>query len=123
MACRYITPRRCHVINPFILVIFAQKPRGLDVINRWKVTELRQFLLYTGELALKDIMREELYNHFKFRSDYVYFCLSTKVNLHNRYAQDQIEYYVEQIHHFHGPEFLVYNVHILIHVFSDAARF
>lgn len=43
---------------------FSRKPRGLDELARWKATEFRQFLLYTGIIVLHSITPKNIYNNF-----------------------------------------------------------
>ena len=43
---------------------FARQPRGLKHLKRWKATEFKQFLLYTGMFVLKGVVKKELYDHF-----------------------------------------------------------
>lgn len=51
-------------ISPFVPYEFARKPRDLKYIKQLKATELRQLQLYTGVVALKDNVNDEVYNNF-----------------------------------------------------------
>jgi len=43
---------------------FARRPRSIESYKRFKVTEFRQFLLYTGFVVLKKVLPENHYLHF-----------------------------------------------------------
>ena len=55
---------------------FAREPRSLDEIDRWKATELRQFLLYTGPVCLVNVVEDEVYKNFMLLSVGIYILLS-----------------------------------------------
>ena len=48
----------------FIPGEFSRKPRPLMEVDRWKATEFRQLLLYTGPVVLLGNLRDALYKNF-----------------------------------------------------------
>ena len=111
-------------LRSYIPQCFARKPRSLAEIDRWKATELRQFLLYSGKLVLKGILPHSLYDHFMMLS--VASSILTCPQLsqaHLGYAADLLKYFVEKASFLYGAEFIVYNVHCLIHLADEVRNF
>jgi len=103
---------------------FVRKPRSLNEIMRWKATEFRQFLLYTGPVVLHDILPEQLFQNF------LLFCVGITLLVSPRYCQQYCDYAgelltvcVKNMRTLYGEEMLVYNVHGLIHLANDVQRF
>lgn len=59
---------------------FARKPRAIEEFKRYKATEFRQFLLYTGPVVLKNILPDDCYQHFMVFSVSLRILLSSKTN-------------------------------------------
>lgn len=111
-------------IRPCISSEFVRKPRNLHDLDRWKTTEFRQFVLYTGIFVLKSIMRPKHCDHFvslsvamRILSD-PHLCISF-----NTYANSLLVWFVSNFGVFYGKEYLTHNIHNLIHLFNDAKVF
>jgi hypothetical protein len=103
---------------------FARKPRGLGDLEYWKATEFRQFLLYTGQLVLKGVLRDELYSHFMTLCIAMRILVSPAlVKKHSAFAQELLVYFVQKGSEIYGNEFLVYNVHSMLHLTDAALRY
>ena len=111
-------------LKPFVPCTFARKPRSLLDVDRWKATEFRQFLLYTGKIALKGILRHDLYEHFLVLSvaSSILICPSLAQSFKD-YAKQLMKYFVEQSKFLYGDEFMVYNVHSMIHLADEVETF
>lgn len=103
---------------------FARKPRRLQYVDRFKATEFRQFLLYTGPVILENYIPQNYLIHFitlhcairilSHEED----CLSN-----NDYARSLLRYFVENCKTLYGEKILIYNFHNLIHLPDDVLKF
>ena len=96
----------------FIPSVFSRLPHTLDEVDRWKATKFRLFMLYTGKLVLRGILPPQLYQHFLAFSVALSILVSPSLAAnHRNYTHEPLLY---------GKDFLVYNVHALMHVASEA---
>ena len=110
-------------LSPFVPQDFARKPRTVAELDRWKATEFRQFLLYTGPVVLQGILSATVFNHFLLLSVGISILCSPRFCIeYNSYAHDLLVSFVELSADIYGPGFLVYNVHGLVHVAADVKK-
>ncbi|CAC5396070.1 unnamed protein product [Mytilus coruscus] len=70
-----------------------KKPRGLEEIDYLKAIEYRQFLLYTGKLVLKDVLKRELYEHF------MSFSVAMTILMSKQFVVEGFSYYSVAVAH------------------------
>lgn len=103
---------------------FARKPRSLKHVDRWKATEFRQFLLYTGPVVCNGIVLNDVMDHFRLLQCAIYILASpsfSKTLLD--YAAQLLKLYVSSCSDFYGEKFVSLNVHSLTHLAADVKRF
>jgi len=107
------------------LVNLQQKPRALTELEYWKASELRQFLLYSGMVVLKDQkMDKKLYDHFVCLSVIMHILLSPSLfSYYNEYVEELVVFWVRKSGELYGKHFVVYNVHCLIHLVDDCRNY
>lgn len=112
--CRETTP-----------VEFARKPRSLKDIHRYKATEFRQFVMYTGPSALYGVLRKDYFAHFLYLHCAMKILLSNKASVpdFNALAKHLLEIFVKKGQLLYGKKFVIYNVHNLLHLADDGLRF
>ncbi|KAL1448276.1 hypothetical protein WDU94_013978 [Cyamophila willieti] len=114
-----------------IPVEFNRKPRSLGDLNRWKATEYRQFLLYTGPVILKVAFKhlsnyKQMYDHFMTLSVAIYLLVSPKFSSSPRfttYASNLLIKFINETKNLYGPLILTHNFHSLIHLSADVTNF
>lgn len=99
---------------------FVRTPRPIQDISHWKATELRQFLLYTGPLALKNVLCDDAYNNFMTLNIALTILLSPNISekLLN-YSNQLLRYFVKNFEEIYGSKYISHNVHGLLHITED----
>lgn len=109
-------------LKKFITCDFSRKPRGVDEINRWKATELRQFLLYTGPLVLKNTLNN-CYKHFMSLNIAMIIWLNPSMKQYIDYASNLLHYFVKRFGQIYGIHLMSHNIHGLLHIVDDYNNF
>lgn len=99
---------------------FNRKVRGLELLKRYKATELRQLLLYVLPVALKGILDTIYYEHFmKFSIAIRILCSSEFCIQQNDIAYLLLRNFVEDFPRLYGQHATSFNVHSLLHLPMD----
>lgn len=111
-------------IKNYIPCEFARKPRSINEIKRWKATEYRLFLLYAGPILLYNTIQNNYYNHFLLFHCAV-FILNSKylISQYLDVAHKMLVSYVSLSSVMYGNDFVVYNVHNLLHICSEVSTY
>lgn len=105
---------------------FTRQPRSMYDMDKWKATEYRQFVLYTGPLVLRSVVSEKLYSHFLCLTVALSILLESNDvtrNAYLDYAKELMIHFVKSGKHLYGETFTSYNVHSLIHLTEDVQHF
>jgi len=102
---------------------FAMVPRGLNEVLRWKATEFRTFILYTGPVVLKSIISPECYEHFLCLHVSMTVLLSPSHGYLLNFIDKLLTYYVKKFGEIYGEEVLFHNLHALVHLCDDYNKF
>lgn len=105
---------------------FARQPRSLAKSDRWKATEWRQFVLYTGMVVLKNVLPLCYFHNFMCLCVAISILLDDddETRMHYLYfAQQLLVSFVKDAKRLYGETFVTYNVHSLIHLADDCRNF
>lgn len=110
-------------LSPYMPREFCRKLRSLDDLDRYKATELRTFLLYSGPVCLKNNVHHNIYRNFLLLSAAVTLLSQNNARENAERARQLLKAFVNHFSEMYGPKYLVYNVHNLIHLPDDVIRY
>ncbi|XP_066590583.1 uncharacterized protein [Prorops nasuta] len=111
---------RLEILKTYCPSDFARPPRSLQFFSKYKATEFRQFLLYTGPVVTYGLMDNQIYQHFLFLHAAIRVLVSpTSSSFMLNFAELSLQKFVQKCYHLYGPSFSTYNVHGLLHLTED----
>jgi len=104
---------------------FQRRCRTLFESSRWKATECRQFLLYSGPVVLSNtgVSRRQYENFLYFSVAIRCLCSKALIDTYIDFVQGALQYFVDTFGEIYGRQHVGYNVHSLYHLASDARRY
>lgn len=103
---------------------FNRKPRRINEAKRWKASEFRQFLLYTGPVVLRNILPNDKYENFMSLHTAVTILSNSKfVEQYLDYANNLLHYFVKTFIMLYGRQYVSHNLHNLLHLTNDVKFF
>lgn len=108
---------------PMIPDEFNRKCRTLDLVKRWKATELRTFLLYIGPLVLLNNISTKQYEQFLALNVAMTIFLSPELSEKASFAHTLLQYFVKSFSNTYGNYLISHNVHGLLHLYDDYLKF
>lgn len=113
-----------HSLATSVPAEFSRRPRSFEEVAQWKATEFRLLLLYLGPVVLQHLLSKPQIVHFNALNCAVrILCDSRECVRNNRYAQDLMIYFVDNMELLYGKETLIYNIHNLIHISADVLNY
>ncbi|XP_077551176.1 uncharacterized protein LOC144164773 [Haemaphysalis longicornis] len=98
----------------------SRQPRSLSDVDKWKATEFRLILLYTGVVVLKGQISDSLMDNFLTLHCAVSILSSPKHSAqYLDYAEKLLRHFVSTYITLYGKHVVSHNVHGLIHVADD----
>jgi len=111
-------------LRTYIPCEFSRKPRGVNELSRFKATELRQLLIYTGQIIFKKYLNADCYKHFMALNISMTILLSDNMdNYYVEYARNLLNYFVQNFEMIYSRHLMSYNVHGLLHISDDYKHF
>lgn len=105
---------------------FARQPRSLEYVDRFKATEYRTLILYTGPVIMKGILKADHYKHFLYLTIAMSVLFDEDAEFRNEnldFALQNLLCFVKYAPRIFGMKFMSYNTHSIIHLVDDVKRF
>ncbi|KAK5649730.1 hypothetical protein RI129_000759 [Pyrocoelia pectoralis] len=110
----------------FIPAEFNRKSRTIEECKRYKATEFRLLLLYTGPVVFKEILTKTYYHTFlSLHVATLLFC-SPDYSQNEEivdYGQKLMKCFITSVCKIYGIDFVSHNVHGLLHISDDVLHF
>ena len=114
---------RLESLRKSVPVEFPRKIRGLAEAARFKATEYRFFLLYSGPIVLKGILKTELYKHFLLLHTATRILCSAEMCSLAEYAKSLYKHFFNFLENLYGSDSQITNMHHVLHLADDVINF